>query len=362
MKFDFVAWLKKNFVRKEEFYTGVNPDPRSQAEKDADFAHEERLMLATGTDPFGNKAIYTSPYTSENQMQASSCVPHGVGLGYNIERKNDLGTYTRTAYSFIYRLRTGYPAAGSWLQDMFEKWRVNGAPLFTTLPDPKTEAQANAMVLTPQMKLEAEIYKGKQYFMVKKNLNIDTIATIANLGHAVPILFYSTYDEWARQYPIIIENNLEPMLAEVRHCVTVLPFSGYIEDGKKYVTIQDSSWFGNRYVRQVSEDFLNARIYDAGYWDEVAPLGSGPRPKHVFTKVLKVGTQSEEVRQMQLLFISLGLLPNDCATGYFGGRSLAGLHAFQNMFASDILVPQSLDMPTDAFGSMCIAKANKLCV
>lgn len=352
----FLDWLK-SYLRSPSF-TGLIDDPRWQYEKDKDYIHEERIGTPT-VNAFSNTQLTESPYPYENQNRTSSCVPHGVGLALAIERSVDLKVYQRLSWIFNYRLRSNYPAEGSWLQGQFDLYRHYGAPLFTTLPDPVTEEQANAVVLTTQMQAEADIFKGLTYYTIQKP-TIDAVATVAS-QHGVAIIFYATQDEWGRDYPAIQQPDLNPLDAEVRHCVCVLPYSGFLLNGKKYVTVQDSAWFGAKKIRHLSEDFFNKRVFGAAYWDTVSSIGSGPRPKYHFTQILRVGSTGEDVRQMQLLLISEDLLPNDCATGYFGGRTLAGVHAFQSKYNADILVPLGLLKPTDLWGNGCINKANQLC-
>lgn len=345
--------------------TGLCKDPRTEAQQQRDYAHEERLF-SSAADPFGYKRILSSPYPQENQLGVGSCVPHGVGLALAIECVLDgIRGYTRLAWLFVYRLRANYPSAGCWLQNVFDLYKKRGAPLFSTLPDivAPTESEANALVLTEQMSVEAEIYRGGEYYILKDTFNdIETLAGIASAGHGVPILIAATYEEWAQVTPKILSPNLNLDTAPVRHCISILPESGHIgPDGKRYVTIQDSALFGNIGLRHLREDFVKARVFGAGYWDGTQVLGSGPKPKHVFTMVLKYGSRDKEVIALQKLLISEGLLPNDCATGVFLGRTLAAVHAFQNKYADKILAPLNLDAPTDTWGSMCIAQANFLC-
>lgn len=344
----------------DNHYTGLNPDPRLSSEKQKDYAHEERAV-ATPTDPFGNLQILKSPYFYENQNQTSSCVFHGTGLALAIERKADVNEYVRISQIFGYRLRNNYPSEGYYLQGGCDIYRHNGAPLYTTLPTPINEALANSIVITDQERNEAQIYKGGEYYTVRDYTNIDTIAGIAQQGHGVPILIYATQDEWGRDYPEIQNANMNPNYAPIRHCVCVLPNSGFMLGGKKYVTIQDSAWFGGKQLRYLSEDFVKARCYGAVYWDTVQILSSGPRPKYNFVAVLKYGSTGKDVTAMQQLFVAEGLLPTDCVTGNFYGRTLAALHAFQNKYAADILIPNGLTAPTDTWGASCIKKANLLC-
>lgn len=346
-----------------KFFTGLIEDPRSIAEKLLDHKHEELIGVSGGVDPFSNKKLITSPFVDEDQQGASSCVPHGVGRALAIERARQTNEgYQRLSWTMAYRLRSNYPAAGCWLQDELEVYRTVGAALFTTFPDPQTEDQANSMIVSAQERTEAAIFKGLNYVQFNTPNDIVTLATVASQGKGVPILLFSTYEEWSQEYPKITIPGLQAQspLAEVRHCVCILPNSGFIENGVKYVTIQDSAHFGGITIRHLSEEFIAARVYGAAYWTAPAVLGSGPMPVHTFTKVLKPGMNNSEVVQLQKLLIAEGFLSSDCATGFFGGMTLGALHAWQNKYAADILVPLKLDAPTDTFGSFSIAKANSL--
>lgn len=346
------------------FFTGVIDDPRSAESKALDFNHEELLSLGVAIDPFTNEKPTSSPYPDEDQQQVGSCVPHGVGGALAIDRSLQTNeSYQRLAWTFSYRLRVNYPQAGCFLQDIFEEYRTIGAPLFDMVPDPATEEEANAVIVTPAQKTEAAIFKGLSYVQFAVPNDIGEIANVIEQGKSAVILFFSTYAEWAREYPEIQNTALKygDEAAEVHHCVRVLPKSGFTENGIRYIAIQDSVHFGGMTIRYVSEQFIAARVYGAGYWIAPAVLGTGPLPSHTFTQVLKQGMKNKEVTMLQSLLIAEGFLPADCATGYFGGMTLAALHAFQNKYAADILLPQRLDAPTDVFGSFSIAKANALC-
>lgn len=358
----FIKWLIS--LWQPQHFTGLPypADPRTPEDQQKDYAHEERVF-PQAKDPFGNSPITDSPFKPYyNQVGTSSCVPHGVGLALAIERKADVGVWARLSPLFAYRLRSNYPQEGSYPPNIFDMYAKYGAPLLDSLPEVNTEAQANGVVLTAQMYTEAEIFKGKEFYTLQTFNDIAALANIAAAGHGVAILIYATYKEWAQAVPQILTPGLVlDATTPIRHCVCILPNSGFIRDGKRYVTIQDSSPFGGFYLRDVSEDFIAARCYGAGYWDTVETIGSGPRPQYTFTKTLKYGSKGPEVVAMQKLLIAEGVLPADCATGNFYGRTLAGVRAFQNKYADKILVPLGLDAPTNTWGSMCIAQANALC-
>lgn len=349
--------IKEYFQRK--YRTGVVIDSRPPEAKQCDYLHEERVP-APQLDAFSNNRIQTSPYFYENQHQTSSCVPHGVLLALAIERVKDGGDLARLSQMFVYKHRSNFPGEGAWMQEVFNIIRKYGAPLFYSLPTPETEKEANAVNITQQLYTEAEIYKGDEYYALENPKDFEEIALIAQQGHGVPIVIYSRWAEWAVEMPFV-QSFLNLIGAPINHCVCVLPKSGHWYEGQRYITIQDSAWFGGIKLRHLSEAFIKNRCYSAAYWDTVKFIGSGERPKHTFTKVLKFGDESMEVKQMQILLVAEGLLPVGLTTGYFGGRTLAGVRAFQNKYASEILVSLGLNAPTSTWGSACIAKANKLC-
>ena len=52
-------------------------------------------------------------------------------------------------------------------------------------------------------------------------------------------------------------------------------------------------------------------------------------PTFTFTKPLSLGMHNSDVTQLQRLLVSLGLLPADSVTGYFGSLTKAAVGAFQ---------------------------------
>lgn len=339
---------------------GVAPDTRTDEQKQRDYLHEERVFPSS-TNAFGNTKITGSKYPLQNQKSTSECVPHAVALALGIERELDGDVFAVLSPTFIYRQRANYPAAGTAPYDAFSLFAKYGAPLLNQLPTPTYEYQANGAVLTQQMYVEGSIYAGKEFYTLMNPKDISELATIASQGHGVPITIFATEQEWSQTYPQIYNPKLTYSQATIQHEVTILPNSGFVEGTKLYVTIQDSCPFGGIQIRHLSEDFIKMRCYGAAYWDTVSIIGGGVPPKYTFTKILKWGSVGNEVKLMQQLLAAEGCLPIDCITGNFYGRTLAAVHAFQNKYAAEILLPIGLNAPTDTWGSACIAKANQLC-
>jgi len=352
--------------RQKKNFTGWREDDRSESEKEKDYLHEERVFYRGENPsqieyPFGNERILTSPYPYVNQLGVGSCVLHGTTLAKEIENKNDNGSYVKLSKLFPYRLRSNYPEAGTIPIEAFEILRKTGSPLYSTVPNVKTEAEAIAFKPSTQDYNESRLSSGGTYFRLKNLYNdIYSLASIAQNGHGVAICIFATVEEWRLSEPKIINKNLTVDKAVVRHEVTILPKSGHTKNGIRYVTIQDSSPFGYIYLRHISEDFIKARCTFAAYWDNVTIAKSANYPKYNFTKTLKYGDWNEEVRNLQKLLIAEGLLAEDCATGYFGGATLAGIRLFQAIYADSILAPIGLTEPTRVWGSQCIKQANLL--
>lgn len=357
---NFFDWLRSLFPSR--YSTGLTIDPRPPEAAQHDYLHEERVTPpGAPVNPFSFPKITVSPYPTTDQRRTQSCVPHGVGLALAIERKADTGYYQSVAAMFPYRLRSNFPAEGSYPQEMFNIYRNTGAPALEEMPTPSTEAEANALGITDAQRKDAKLFAGKNYFTIQVPNNIETLATIAAQGHGVPICLYATYSEWAQEYPKILVPGLVRENAPIKHEVCVLPNSGFIESSVRYVAIQDSALFGGFSLRYLSEDFIRDRVFNGGYWDTVNVVGSGPRPTFHFTLPLSAGVSGAEVKNMQLLLISEGLLASDCATGLLGGLTLAAIRAFQLRYKSEILDPVNITTPTNRWGQMCIKKANQLC-
>lgn len=343
-----------------KIFTGVLEDVRSPEEKEKDYLHEERVYGAV-SDPFSNWRIIRSPYPLIDQKRVGSCVLHAHTLALEIERKNDLGFYSQLSKLFPYRLRSNYPGAGTVPSEAFDILAKTGTPIYGTVPNVGTESEAVAYTPTGQHYTEAKINRGDKYYKLDNPKDINTIAQIAQNGHGVLICIYANNAEWKLVEPKIITKNLWIDDAEVHHEICVLPFSGHTVNGKKYVTIQDSARFGSIQLRYVSEDFIKARCTLAGYWDTVKVLATGEYPKYQFSLTLRVGSQGEEVKNLQKLLVAEGLLPADCTTGYFGGYTLAGVRAFQEKYKDEILTPIGLTVADHTWGPQCRKKANVLC-
>jgi hypothetical protein len=243
-------------------------------------------------------------------------------------------------------------------QEAYELERKSGSCLYDTLPNPSNETSANAIQLTQNQFDEAGKYKGLEYYRIAPANDIDAICAIAEQGYAVSLVFFSTYREWSKEYPELLDTP-SYSTAPVRHDICVLPNSGFMENGKKYLTIVDSAWFGGYNLRHLSEDFIAARVVDAMYWKTVVFKQSPTdKPQHTFRVPLSKGMENEDVRWLQKVLVYEGLLPVDCIIGIFGPRTLAAVKALQVKYADQILKPVGLTIPTGYVGNSTLAWLN----
>jgi len=84
------------------------------------------------------------------------------------------------------------------------------------------------------------------------------------------------------------------------------------------------------------------------------------KPSYVFTRTLSKGMSGDDVQQLQLALKYLGFFKLDYTTKYFGAWTEEAVNAFQLAYASEILAPWGLTLPTGKFASMSIKKLHSL--
>jgi hypothetical protein len=338
----------------KKYSTGVILDKRSQEDKNKDFNHDEIAFSPTINLVTKEEALkQTTLWERYNQAGTSSCVAHSVALAYGIKRN-----FFKGSPMSVYRPRSNYPGEGMIADDASKIVKNLGIADFVLLPTPSTEKEANALTLNTKVvedalknKADAYVYITSQWF--------NNIASIASQGTPVTIFIYSTYREWAVEYPTLRD---KPKLgsAPIQHAITVLPNSVYEEDGKRYLIIQDSALFGGYSIRHLSEDFINARCYFGQYFTKLTVAPIETKPKHTFTRSIKYGERSKEVEWLQMCLVNEGIHPKEAVTGNFFGITLNSVKKFQLKYADDVLKPIGLKLPTGFVGAMTIKKLNEL--
>jgi len=321
--------------------TGVIADNRSAEEKEFDTKHEE-LFTSSAPVLYMSKADaskYVGAFPIDDQKGTSSCVPHGKVLATSIFRHIQTGEpFVQESSMFIYRQRSNYPGEGMNAVNA-NLLTENGAPIFADLPTPDTEAEANALSVAGLAGVKTV---GCHWVNVVDPTNFDTLAYISNsLGLPITILIYATADEWDSdtitvKYPGLMQSDPR---AIVRHCVTVLPASGYKDaHGGEWIIIQDSAGFGGTFFRSVSANFLSQRCYGADYPITLDAVKPQMHPAYVFNNDLTVGSTGADVTALQVCLQYFGYFPN-CVngkvfqpTGYYGGLTKTAVLSFQTAY------------------------------
>lgn len=309
-------------------------------------------------------------YPWENQMGESSCVAHSKVLNqaiYNSIKRES--AFVQGGPIFVYRLRFNYPSEGMDPKDADNVLQNYGVPNYADCPNTQTEAQANALVITPDLYDLAAKNKSGNWATADDPTNIDSIAYATNvLGIPVSIVIFAQLNEYSVSTPQIIYPSLTMNQAVVQHCVTVLPNTAYIDpmSGKRFVMIQDSAFFGGIVYRSLSEDFIKARCVAADCIVELGVSSIITLPKYTFATPLAFGTVSKDVQVLQTCLQSMGFFPTMVngqlftPTQTYGSLTKNAILSFQNAYAAEILTPIGLNQGTGNFGTSTMNFINKL--
>ena len=356
-------------------FLGVNKDTRTPEQLESVVRHNE-IVVGSSVPNYLASAAEASKYVDffpvMNQLQTSSCMAHGHSLTAVIYRflKYQLPA-EMPAPIFTYRQRVNYPAPGMEEGDVEALIMHSGILPFAELPTPATEDAANAVVITDTMKKDAKNFLASSWVELRDPPTIDTLALISNdMGLPIAILIYATVEEWSAADVTILTPGLKQGDPEaiVEHCITVLPFSGFIDPvtNKKKIIIQDSAFFGGLHTRTVDEDFIAQRCFAYAYIVGLTAVGNQTKPaSHTFKNSLNIGSTGQDVTALQQWLQFMGFMPthangNLLPLGYYGGITKQAVLAFQNAYPEQILGPAGLSVGTGNFGPMTMKYLNTI--
>lgn len=356
-------------------HLGVLADPRSPAQKEFDYKHEEIYTSAAPTY-YGSKkeaSFYVGAFPVDDQFSTSSCMAHGkclVSSIFNFLQGTSGGIFVQLSSMYLYRKRINYPLPGMIPSDANMITIKKGLPVYADLPTPVSEVEANALATNAEMDTAAAQFADGKWVQFIDPTDVDGMCFVSNqLGLPLNMLFYSTYEEWSKEDVEILTHNLQrgDPTAEVSHCVTILPKSAYKDaHGKRRVIIQDSALFGGFAFRSVSEDFIKARVSETDYLISMG-FGTAPaKPEHQFHADLTVGSVGPDVLALQQCLQFLGYFPDVVngqrfvPTGEFHGLTKNAVLKFQAAYAAEVLTPYGLKTGTGYVGQSTRACLNKL--
>lgn len=304
-----------------EQYLGIVEDPRSQDEKALDYKYEDLAQGDTPVTWVEYEVKNKKNFPIQNQDGSLSCVAQATAKILSMHEVKEGRDYTRLCPKFIYTRRQNYPDGGMWLPNSLSIACNYGSCPETCMPcDDKSESFMNDKTEQENIKEIAKKYKGQYYFEITGG--IDKIAEVLEQGYGVLLGFRFDYDEWT-DVPTINPNSKK----SCGHGVAAVDYCLY--NGKKALIIEDS-WgphYGKGGVRIITEDFLKARNFYAGY---VTSL-----PNYIFTKTLRFGSRGIDVKKLQEKL-------NVKIDGIFGSITQNAVEKFQS---SHGLVPDGIVGP-----------------
>jgi hypothetical protein len=337
-------------------------DNRSDKLKAKDFDHREIASSPIVEYTTRAKALkIAKTYELEDQFGTLSCAAHSGARCLAIHEVIEGRKYQRLSPAFIYRQRVNYGSEGMFVYDLGDIAKEKGACLFNTLPTPKTEALINGLKIDADMKKEALPFRGGNYIAVNDK-SIESYANISNnLKLPCTLFVWGSVAEWSKETPEVLDEKLTLEKAYVRHLVTILPNTAHTYKKKKYLIIIDSSTFGGRHLRYISEDFIKRRTVMGQYWLNLITEKDVDLPVYTFDKDLKYGDENNDVFALQTVLQSLAYFPvNIKPTGFFGGITLKAVKDFQKKYEFDILISIGLKEPTGFVGKKTREKLNSL--
>lgn len=343
------------------FPTGAGIDNRTKEQKNKDWRPEE--AFASGAPlQWREKTIEEVEAeifaTSISQGQTFRCVTEYAGIAFEMAEFLETGKRIVFSRRDIYVRRYNRPGAGMAMFDLFNLMR-QGACYESQLPSTQTnevEINKDDFEITPEM-VEARSKHASASSFTWNTFTIDDLAGMIEQKTPVCLFVYfnnNTYDEWWNGTPKVT-GSVDMFAPEAgRHQATGISY--LLHNGKKCIAVMDSAGQGTGFgtqknIRFVSEDFLKARCYGAGFAVDKKNLDYVPPTtiKYNFTRNLKNGMSGDDVKMLQKILVAEGCLVLQTPTNYFGGMTEAGVKKLQEKYASEILTPLGLKQGTGFF-------------
>ena len=308
-----------------ENYNVIVDDPiRDQKEKETGFIHEE-LFSAPPAPKWDERTPKQFPIF--NQDGSSACVAFAVAKILGIDEVYEGREFVHLSPRDIYTRRTTQ-GGGMYLPEALDIGRNHGATLESLLPsENKGETEMNDKTgITADTDATAQRYKSAG--RVALPIDIDAIAAITTSGKGVLLGHRFDYSEWT-DFPTVDPNS------KLTCGHGTAGVDNVLVSGKKYI-VMDDSWgpnyakFGQRYL---SQEWLKARCFYAGYTINFIYEPTDNKPHHNFTHWLKRGDRNADVVALQNILKYEGMFPTNVdSTGLYGPVTQRGVLLFQNKY------------------------------
>lgn len=313
-------------------------------------------VLPSASDPVWKKEEEKdwTIYPIFDQGSTNQCTWFTIKKLLGINYLKDEGAFLDFSASYGYEQRENRPSSGDSVNSIRNTGK-RGVTLEQLYPS-KTKKNNDTAELTakPHAAKVAEVFKIDELLDLPTG-DIDAIAsTMKATGKGVMLWFWATSKEWKQFIPQLIDKNITLYTAPVRHSVTAVDF--FIYDGKKCLLIEDS-WgtdTGHGGRRLITEDFLKARNYYAGY---VTKFQFSTAPVVVKPKIpVNFGEENASVGVLQRYLQAKGFFPaNHGTTNYYGSITAEAVLKWQ--LANNVDNPETLkSLKGHYFGQKSLAK------
>ncbi len=313
----------------KKLQSGANLDTRSEEQKQKDFKFEEIVASANPVSWTEKPRNEWRQFPIFNQDGSGSCVAQTEAKEMGIMRWLRDKVYVHFSAADIYQRRNTKPYAGMQAVDA-RTIATKGVTLEVLAPSQNmNDAQMDTLTIEEYKRKVGEVFAVPNYLELPAG-DIEKIASvIQTTGKGVMVWFYFKIDEWT-QVPEVKYPDLKQADA-ARHSVTAVDFTLY--NGKKALIIEDSwgSSYGLAGQRVITEDFLKARNWYAGYLMNFkfdAPPDN--KPKYTFTKVLEFGITDPDVKELQDILKFEQLFPTNVeSSGFYGSITAKAIYNWQ---------------------------------
>lgn len=332
----------------EEIYNGGLIDDRPKELIQRDFRDEE--VRAAGPLNFVEKDVSDLPfYERRDQAQSSTCMNQAYAKLRGILMKQRSGRYLPLSGGYLYRRRDNQDSEGMFLYDIFGLGKEHGLPF--ELLDPSQNMSEKEITNAKELPYSDEVaglFTDKDEKFVYLPNNFDAIAGAIQSGLPVLLMIFADRDEY-NIVPKVLRQST-PSTSVIRHGICghdTLKYKG------QDCILMDDSWgilnskaeddfqkeLKDRGQRLLTRDFVNKRVYGAGYivklrmpWEDgYVPPVPPAKPKVSIGKDLEWGMENDaDVRELQEVLKYENLFPHETpSTGAFYGITLKAVQDFQ---------------------------------
>ena len=274
--FDF---LKKILKTPPPQFTGALLDNRPDSEKANDVHFSEIVGSANAVNWQEKWPTKVRQFPAYDQKASSTCGANALSKSEGIHFSLKYG-YLPFSRPDIYQRRYNRPAEGMAMYDMFDIASKYLVPTSFTKENPAlllTESDFDSLPIDPWAK-ELTVFSVKG--SVKLPADIEAIASVIQTTQKAPvILTYFTAAEWSREIPVILQSGMSVNDSiALRHFSTIVDFTLF--QGKKYLVVEDSAWFGGFNRRLLSAEWIAARGYEIRYGMNFKFEPGGTKPSY----------------------------------------------------------------------------------